>query len=102
MPGLTAPTGAATAPARAQATAGGEVVQRLSHDGRAITVRLRPFALRAPSFEVLVQGEDGRYTRAAVQGDRAFAVVEAQRAQANASSPHVGGILGKILGGLGG
>lgn len=59
--GQSTPTAAAT-----------EVVQKVTYDGRTVTVRLKPIALRAPGFEVLVQQSDGSYDEVAAGPERGY------------------------------
>lgn len=49
---------ATTAPA-ASAVVAGEITQTVTYNGKTVTVRLQPFQLRSPGFEVLVQQADG-------------------------------------------
>lgn len=44
----------------------------LTHQGRTITVRLTPFVLRAPSFQVLLQQANGTLVPQTVQAERSF------------------------------
>ncbi|KAA1421832.1 hypothetical protein F0U44_06065 [Nocardioides humilatus] len=66
-----ASTAAPAAPAGASSVVG-EVTQTMTYGGRTITVRMQPFALRGPDFEVLLQQADGSLVPQSVGAERGY------------------------------
>lgn len=65
------PIASASAATAATATAG-EITQTMTYNGKTVTVRLQPFQLRGPGFEVLVQQPDGSLAKQTVRGERSY------------------------------
>lgn len=58
--------------APASAAVAGEITQTVTYNGKTVTVRLQPFSLRAPGFEVLVQQADGSMVAQSVGTERGY------------------------------
>lgn len=68
----TASAASTTSSASASAAVAGEITQTMTRDGKTVTVRLQPFQLRGPGFEVLVQQPDGTMVKQDVGGERGY------------------------------